>query len=89
MELSSPLPLYFATPLYLVFSFVVDLFSYLIQNNQNYGIELATGTSALLLAAMAPRAIKTKKNVPMMLTLLGIVGSGYYGRKFWEQINGV
>ncbi|TPX65465.1 hypothetical protein SpCBS45565_g05121 [Spizellomyces sp. 'palustris'] len=73
----------------LAFGALYTLSGYLIQNNLNYGIELATGTSALLLAAMGRRALKTRKPVPSVLAVLGVVGSGYYGRKLWEQINGV
>jgi uncharacterized membrane protein (UPF0136 family) len=36
---------------------------YLIQNNHSYGNELAVGTSALLLLAMGPKAVKTGKCV--------------------------
>ncbi|KAI9103721.1 transmembrane proteins 14C-domain-containing protein, partial [Phlyctochytrium arcticum] len=57
---------------------------YLLQNNLEYGAELATGTSVLLVGAMGPRALKTRKPVPAGLATLGLLGGAYYGRKVYE-----
>ncbi|RKP03540.1 hypothetical protein CXG81DRAFT_23801 [Caulochytrium protostelioides] len=57
------------------------LSGYLIQTNGNYGFELATASSALMLAAMAPRAMKSLAPVPLGLMTLGLASSVYYGRK--------
>ncbi|TPX32926.1 hypothetical protein SmJEL517_g04097 [Synchytrium microbalum] len=62
---------------------------YMIQTNANYGVELATATSALLLLAMGPRAARTQKPVPLLLSTMGAVGSAYYGMKLNQQYNGV
>ncbi|RKO84111.1 hypothetical protein BDK51DRAFT_22685, partial [Blyttiomyces helicus] len=63
--------------------------SYLIQSNQNYGVELATGTSILLLAAMGPKALRTRKPVPLLMSTLSTAGLAFYGRKLYEQTYGV
>lgn len=62
---------------------------YLMGTNAKYGVELATATSALLLASMAPRAANTRKPVPMLLTAMGGIGSAYYGNKLYQQMHGV
>ena len=59
--------------------------SYLLQGNKDYGVELAASISGLLVAAMAKKAIKTGKPVPVTLTVLGLVGAAYYGKKWYEQ----
>lgn len=62
---------------------------YLIKENKNNGIELALGTSGVLFGAILPRAVRTKLPVPMTLALIGATGSIYYGRKLYQQLNGV
>jgi uncharacterized membrane protein (UPF0136 family) len=62
---------------------------YLIANNKDNGIEIATATSVLLVGAMGPRALKTRKPVPAGLASLGLASSAYYGFKLNQQINGV
>jgi uncharacterized membrane protein (UPF0136 family) len=57
---------------------------YLIQNNKDYGFELATGTSGLLAAAMLPKAIRGGKPVPVVMALLGVSSGIYYARKLVE-----
>ena len=57
----------------------------LINENKDYGVELATATSAVLGAAMLPRAIKTRKPVPVALSLTAVLGLTYYGHKLYEQ----
>ncbi|KAI8913984.1 transmembrane proteins 14C-domain-containing protein [Powellomyces hirtus] len=73
----------------LAFGALYSLSGYLIQTNGEYGVELATATSTLLLAAMAPRALRTRKPIPIMLATLGTIGAGFYGKKAWEFYNGV
>ncbi|EDK45074.1 hypothetical protein PVL30_002749 [Lodderomyces elongisporus] len=57
---------------------------YLLKQNANYGIELALGTSSILLVAGLARAIPTgfQKPVPLILLLLGSVSTGYYFKKY-------
>ncbi|KAJ3273407.1 hypothetical protein HDV01_004477 [Terramyces sp. JEL0728] len=62
---------------------------YLLDKNKEHGVELATGTSALLFGAMVPRAIRTRKIPPITLAIVGLVGTAYYGKKLQEQIQGV
>lgn len=59
---------------------------YLIQNNMDYGFELATATSAVMTAAMVPRAFKTRKPVPCVLALVSAVYLAYYGKKLSEYM---
>lgn len=55
---------------------------YLLKQNADWGLELAIGTSALLTAGMLPRAIKTVKPVPIAVTLIGGISTGYYIYKY-------
>jgi uncharacterized membrane protein (UPF0136 family) len=63
--------------------------AYLLKENKQGGIELATATSVLLTGAMLPRAIKTKKPIPIAMGVVGVLGLVYYGKKYYEQIVGV
>ncbi|KAI8333159.1 transmembrane proteins 14C-domain-containing protein [Chlamydoabsidia padenii] len=54
---------------------------YLIQENANYGHELAVGTSVLLTGAMLPRAIKTRKPLPIVLAITSLAAGAYYTKK--------
>ncbi|KAJ3099366.1 hypothetical protein HDU97_003239 [Phlyctochytrium planicorne] len=65
----------------LTFASLYAYSGYLIQSNANYGAELATATSVLLLGAMGPKAFKTRKPVPVLMATLGTIGSSYYGLK--------
>lgn len=62
---------------------------YLIKNNKDFGMEIASGSSLLLLAAMLPRAIKTRQPVPILMASIGTLGVCYYGKKLYEQENGI
>ncbi|KAJ3345678.1 mitochondrial glycerol-3-phosphate dehydrogenase, partial [Kappamyces sp. JEL0680] len=62
---------------------------YLIQNNKNNGVELATATSGLLFGAMAPRALRLRAPAPIVLATAGLIGTAYYGKKLYEQEYGV
>ncbi|KAJ3219679.1 hypothetical protein HDU67_010041 [Dinochytrium kinnereticum] len=73
----------------LTFASLYAYSGYLIQSNANYGSELATVTSVILLGAMGPKAVRTQKPVPMIMSLIGAVGSSYYGMKVYQNYNGV
>ncbi|KAJ3035074.1 hypothetical protein HDV00_004338 [Rhizophlyctis rosea] len=62
---------------------------YLLKENKDYGVELASATSLLLLGAMGPRAARTRKPVPTLLSVVGLAGAGYYGKKWYEFNYGV
>ncbi|KAJ3303640.1 hypothetical protein HDV03_003614 [Kappamyces sp. JEL0829] len=62
---------------------------YLIQNNKDNGVELATATSGLLFGAMAPRALRLRAPAPIVLATAGLIGTAYYGKKLYEQEYGV
>lgn len=53
---------------------------YLLNQNANYGLELALGTSSLLFAAGLSRSASTgfKKPIPLALVFLGGLSTGYY-----------
>ncbi|KXS18305.1 TMEM14-domain-containing protein [Gonapodya prolifera JEL478] len=65
--------------------------AYLINANKSGGVELATATSLLLTAAMAPRAVRSggKAPVPTVLTGVGAGALWYYGGKYYGQVYGV
>ncbi|EGX49618.1 hypothetical protein AOL_s00078g107 [Orbilia oligospora ATCC 24927] len=54
---------------------------YLLKKNANYGIELAILASLVLGGAMIPRAIKTRKPLPIAMSVLAITGGAYYIKK--------
>ncbi|KAH3666612.1 hypothetical protein WICMUC_005596 [Wickerhamomyces mucosus] len=70
----------------ITFSAVYGYAGYLLKNNSDYGLELALGSSGLLLAAGIARGIPVgfKKPVPIILTTLGGLGSFYYAKKYNE-----
>ena len=70
----------------LTFGCLFGLSSWLIKNNQDYGIELATVSSLLLAGAMVPKALKTKKPVPSVMGVLGCLSLAYYGKKWIDQL---
>ncbi|CAO3594931.1 unnamed protein product [Absidia cylindrospora] len=53
---------------------------YICQENVN-GYKLAVGSSVVLAGAMIPRAIKTKKPVPIALALTSLAAGAYYTKK--------
>ena len=57
---------------------------YLLQHNRDYGIESAIATSSLLTLSMLPKALKSKKPVPIALSALGVSSLVYYVKKFYE-----
>lgn len=54
----------------------------LLHENAEYGIELASASSALLILGMLPRAIKTRKPLPITLSLVGFSALAYYSKKY-------
>ncbi|KAJ3073295.1 hypothetical protein HDU98_001845 [Podochytrium sp. JEL0797] len=61
----------------------------LIRKNAEYGQELALATSLVLLGAVGPRALTTRKRVPVVMGTLGLVSSGYFARKVYQNVYGV
>ncbi|KAL9544177.1 hypothetical protein MBANPS3_007755 [Mucor bainieri] len=57
---------------------------YLIQQNRDYGHETAVAASTLLGGAMIPRALKTRKPVPIALSVISLAAGGYYVKKVIE-----
>lgn len=53
--------------------------AYRLQNRQPYGVELALLASVVLGGASIPRAIRLKKPVPIMLSLLSTLGAVTFG----------
>ncbi|KAI8058901.1 transmembrane proteins 14C-domain-containing protein [Thamnidium elegans] len=54
---------------------------YLIQQNKDYGHETAVAATTLLGGAMIPRAIKTRKPVPIALSVISLAAGTYYVKK--------
>ncbi|KAK9765222.1 hypothetical protein K7432_006620 [Basidiobolus ranarum] len=63
--------------------------AYLLKENRDYGQELAAATSILLTGAMIPRAVSTRKPIPLALGAIGLLGAGYYSKKCYESRYGV
>jgi uncharacterized membrane protein (UPF0136 family) len=57
---------------------------YLIQQNRDYGHETAAAASTLLGGAMIPRAIKTRKPLPIALSVVALASGTYYVKKIIE-----
>jgi uncharacterized membrane protein (UPF0136 family) len=57
---------------------------FLIKENRDYGHETAVAASLALAASMVPRAIKTKKPLPIALSALSLAAGGYYVKKVIE-----
>lgn len=68
------------------FSILYGTAGYLLKQNQDWGLELALGSSAVLFAAGLSRSFKSgfKKPVPLVLLGLGTLSSAYYGKKYNE-----
>ncbi|KAL7748769.1 hypothetical protein RI367_005924 [Sorochytrium milnesiophthora] len=65
------------------------LSGYLLQQNADYGTELALATSAVLTTAMGSRAMRTRQPVPAAVATAGLLTAVYYGRKWYEYTYGV
>lgn len=59
---------------------------YLLKQNADWGLELALGTSSILLAAgvARSRATKFRKPVPIAIMVIGGWSAFYYGKKYHE-----
>lgn len=70
----------------LLFGGIYGYAGYLLHENRDGGLEMALGTSAILLTTGIIRGLPSRftKPVPIMLTLLGGVGSVYYYNKYRE-----
>ncbi|CCE82927.1 Piso0_002690 [Millerozyma farinosa CBS 7064] len=68
------------------FSILYGVAGYLLKQNADYGLELALGTSSMLLVAGISRGAPTrfKKPVPIILTVLGGLSTTYYAKKYSE-----
>ncbi|KAJ3013087.1 UNVERIFIED_CONTAM: hypothetical protein HDU68_000878 [Siphonaria sp. JEL0065] len=55
------------------------LAGYRLANGESYGAEIAIGVSLLLLIMMGPKAVKTGKPVPRIMSALGLFGTLFYG----------
>ncbi|KAI9594525.1 transmembrane proteins 14C-domain-containing protein [Syncephalis fuscata] len=73
----------------LTFGTVYGVAGYLIQQNKDHGHDLAAGAASILMMAMLPRGMRTRKPVPLMLASLGIASGAYHFRKAYEERNGV
>lgn len=59
--------------------FVDGLGGYRIHNRDPYGVELSVLASLILGGASIPRAIKLKKPVPVMLSVVSTFGMAVFG----------
>lgn len=68
------------------FAILYGTAGYLLHKNADWGLEIALGSSSVLLIAGLGRAIPThfKKPVPLLLVGLGALSSAYYGKKYNE-----
>jgi uncharacterized membrane protein (UPF0136 family) len=71
--------------------FKLNFSGYLIQENKDYGTEVALGNSIALLGASVPRIIKTggRAPVPLGLGTVGALATWYYQKKVREFRYGV
>ncbi|KAM0329812.1 hypothetical protein ACHAQA_003976 [Verticillium albo-atrum] len=60
--------------------------AYRIQNRQPYGIELSLLASAILGGSAIPRAIRLRKPVPILLSVLSIFGLVTFGSAFRRSL---
>ena len=63
--------------------------SYLLKENKDGGLQLAVGTSALLMGSMARRALIVRAPVPMAMFSMGALATAYYGKALKEDIYGI
>ncbi|SCV02878.1 LAMI_0H03708g1_1 [Lachancea mirantina] len=70
----------------LLFGGVYGYAGYLLHKNADGGLELALGASSLMLVTGIARGIPSRfrKPVPLVLTVLGGLGSAYYFKKYKE-----
>ncbi|KAI4601632.1 hypothetical protein LQW54_007643 [Pestalotiopsis sp. IQ-011] len=59
---------------------------YRLQNFQSYGLELALLASVVLGGSSIPRALRGKKPVPVMLSVLSLFGAYVFGDAFQKTL---
>ncbi|PFH57742.1 hypothetical protein XA68_14628 [Ophiocordyceps unilateralis] len=59
---------------------------YRLQNNQPYGIELGLLASVILGGSSIPRAIRLRKPVPIVLSILSTFGMLTFGNAYREKL---
>ncbi|KAF9879211.1 upf0136 domain protein [Colletotrichum karsti] len=59
---------------------------YRIQNNEPYGVELSLLASAVLGGSAIPRAIRLRKPVPILLSVLSVFGLFTFGKEFSRSL---
>ncbi|KAI0154763.1 transmembrane 14C domain protein [Xylariaceae sp. FL1272] len=59
---------------------------YRIQNRQPYGVELALLASVVLGGSSIPRALRLRKPVPMVLSLISVFGMYTFGNAFRKTL---
>ncbi|KAJ1757665.1 hypothetical protein GGH12_002672 [Coemansia sp. RSA 1822] len=60
-----------------------------IEKNQTMGHDIALSASTLLLFFMAPKALRTRAPVPIIMTTLGTASTAYEAKKSYEEVYGV
>lgn len=58
---------------------------YRLQNHEPYGIELSLLASAVLGGSSIPRAIRLRKPVPVVLSVLATFGLVLFGQGWYQQ----
>ncbi|KAF6810333.1 upf0136 domain protein [Colletotrichum sojae] len=59
---------------------------YRIQSSEPYGVELSLLASAVLGGSAIPRAIRLRKPVPMLLSVLSLFGLFTFGNEFRQSL---
>ncbi|OZJ01640.1 hypothetical protein BZG36_05294 [Bifiguratus adelaidae] len=54
---------------------------YLIKENREYGHETAVAASAILAGSMVPRAVRTRKPIPIILSVGATLAGAFYVKK--------
>ncbi|KAI8058402.1 transmembrane proteins 14C-domain-containing protein [Syncephalis plumigaleata] len=73
----------------LAFGTAYGVAGYLIHKNKDHGHDLAAATSSVLMVAMLPRGLRTRKPLPLLLASLGMASGAYHFRKAYEERHGV
>ncbi|SCV03930.1 LANO_0G07118g1_1 [Lachancea nothofagi CBS 11611] len=70
----------------LAFGGIYGYSGYLLSQNADYGLELALGASTLMLVTGIARGVPSRfrKPVPLVLTVLGGLGTAFYTKKYNE-----
>ncbi|GKT83154.1 UPF0136 domain protein [Colletotrichum tofieldiae] len=59
---------------------------YRIQNRESYGVELSLLASAVLGGSAIPRALRLRKPVPILLSVLSLFGLFTFGNEFRRSL---